>query len=108
MWTTLTPAIIGFVGVLVGSLISTGANYLLAVRKEKADATKDRLSRSNELRTAARLIAGELFNAQTAATILVEKNVGWLRQFNSHWTRGREIKESSPANYRLKIGMRSG
>jgi hypothetical protein len=35
MWTTLIPAIIGFVGVLVGAGITTGTNYLLAVRKEK-------------------------------------------------------------------------
>jgi hypothetical protein len=37
-WATITPAIIGLVGVLVGAIITTGANYLLAVRQETADA----------------------------------------------------------------------
>jgi hypothetical protein len=41
MWFTLFPAIIAFVGVLVGAVITTGAIYLLAVRKETADAAND-------------------------------------------------------------------
>ena len=51
---TLIPAMIGFVGVLVGAVITTGANYLLAVRKEKAEAARVKLFRTNELKTAAR------------------------------------------------------
>ena len=54
---TLIPAMIGFVGVLVGAVITTGANYLLAVRKRKAEVARDKLFRANELKTAARLIA---------------------------------------------------
>jgi hypothetical protein len=34
MWTTLGPAIIGLLGVVVGAVITTGTNYVLAVRKE--------------------------------------------------------------------------
>jgi hypothetical protein len=73
MWTTLIPAIIGFVGVLVGAGITTGTNYLLAVRKEKAEAAEHRVARTTELKTAARLIANEFFVAQAAARMLVEK-----------------------------------
>ena len=58
---TLIPAMVGFVGVLVGAVITTGANYLLAVRKEKAEAARDKLFRANELKTAARLIADDFF-----------------------------------------------
>ena len=79
MWVTLSPAIIGLVGVLVGAVITTGANYMLAVRKEAAETAKDRFSRANELKTAARLIASEFSDAQAAATILVEKK---------HWVPG--------------------
>jgi hypothetical protein len=37
-------AVVGFVGVFVGAVITAGANYVLAVRKEKAEGAKDRLS----------------------------------------------------------------
>jgi len=73
---TLIPAMVGFVGVLVGAVITTGANYLLAVRKEKAEAARDKLFRANELKTAARLIADDFFTAQTAVTELVD-NKRW-------------------------------
>ena len=68
MSATLLPAVIGLVGVLVGAV----TNYLLAVRKEKADAVKDKLFRSNELRTAARLITLEFEYLQLNAKYVVE------------------------------------
>jgi hypothetical protein len=71
MLTTLIPAIIGFVGVIVGAVITTGASSFLAVRKEKAEAAAHRLSRARELKTAARLIASELLLAQAGAKIFV-------------------------------------
>jgi hypothetical protein len=37
----LMPAIIGLLGVLVGAIITTGANYWLAERKEAAEVAKD-------------------------------------------------------------------
>jgi hypothetical protein len=65
-------AIVGFVGVLLGAVITAGiaagANYLLVVRKERAEAANDRLSRANGLKTAARLIVDDFFIAQVAAT----------------------------------------
>ena len=73
LWVTLTPAIIGLVGVLVGAVITTGANYWLAVRKENAEASKDKLTRTIELKTAARLIGNKFFAGRGAAKILVEK-----------------------------------
>lgn len=38
MTDSLAPSIFGLIGVLVGSIISTGANFILTVRKEQADA----------------------------------------------------------------------
>lgn len=73
MWTTITPALIGLLGVLVGATISTGATYWLAVRKEAVDAAIEKNKRSTELRTAARLIADELLTGSVAAKTLVEK-----------------------------------
>jgi hypothetical protein len=92
---TLIPAMIGFVGVLVGALITTGANYLLAVRKEKAEAARDKLFRTNELKTAARLIADDLFTAQTAVMEFVD-NKRWAptaaRNFPLEaWQKNREV-----------------
>jgi hypothetical protein len=72
-WATITPAIIGLAGVLVGSAITTGTNYFLAVRKENAEATEHRLARASELKTAARLVANEFLVAHAAATILADK-----------------------------------
>jgi hypothetical protein len=69
----LTPAIIGLIGVLVGSLISTGANYLLVVRKENAEAVKEKSDREVALKTAARLITNEFVWAQAGANNAVEK-----------------------------------
>ncbi len=70
MWNTLIPAIMPFVGVIIGAAITIGANYVLAVRKEKAEealvarkeaaeAAKDNVVRANELRIAARLVRNE-------------------------------------------------
>jgi len=71
-WATITPAIIGLAGVLVGSAITTGTNYFLVVRKENAEAAQDKLARVGELKTAARLVANKFFVAHAAATILAD------------------------------------
>ena len=86
---------VGFVGVLVGAVITTGANYLLAVRKEKAEAARDKLFRANELKTAARLIADDFFTAQTAVMEFVD-NKRWApaaaRNFPlDAWQKDREV-----------------
>jgi hypothetical protein len=92
-------AIVGFVGVLLGAVIAAGiaagANYLLVVRKERAEAAKDRLSRVNELKTAARLIVDDFFISQGAATEFVEKKrwvPGTARNFPlDAWQKHREV-----------------
>lgn len=48
MWTTFIPAIIGLTGVLIGAGISTGVNYLLAIRKEAAEDRNWRRDRALE------------------------------------------------------------
>jgi hypothetical protein len=77
MWITLTPAIIGLVGVFIGAGITTGTNYLLAVRKESAEEAKDRLVRATKLKTASRLVLNEFVFAQVVAKRIIERQV-WL------------------------------
>lgn len=64
-------------GVIVGGLITTASNWVLAVRRERADAETDRRNRAIEVRRAARMISIELFVAATAARICVEKRHWW-------------------------------
>jgi hypothetical protein len=59
MWSSLGPAILSLIGVLVGGFISTGATIVLAIRKERSDAAKEKRQRVAELRKAARLIQYE-------------------------------------------------
>jgi len=47
----ITTAVIGLCGVFVGGLITAGANWILAVRKERADAQKEQRTKAIELRT---------------------------------------------------------
>ena len=93
-WAPITPAIIGLAGVLVGSAITTGANYLLAVRKETAEAAEHRIARASELKTAARLVTNEFLVAHAAATILVDKK-RWVPEVFKFsldaWQRDKEI-----------------
>src|SRR4029077_2105444 len=94
MSASITPAIIGLIGVFVGALISTGANYLLAVRKEKADRTKEGGDRDASLRTAARLIMNEFIGGRAAANLAIRKRkwVGEAIQFPvDGWRSGRAI-----------------
>jgi hypothetical protein len=87
----MCQAIIGLLGVLVGAFITGGANYLLDVRKERAEAAKNRVSRANELKTAARLIANDFLLALTNATNLVERK-RWARNFPlDAWQKNREV-----------------
>ena len=92
---TLIPAMIGFVGVLIGAVITTGANYLLVVRKEKAEAARDKLFVPTNSKTAARLIADDFFTAQTAVMEFVD-NKRWApaaaRNFPlDAWQKNREV-----------------
>lgn len=91
----MDQVIVAFVGVLVGAVVTAGANYALVARRERAEAAKDRLSRANELKTAARLISNDFSTAQEAATVFVE-NKRWVpgtaRNFPlDAWQRDKEI-----------------
>jgi hypothetical protein len=102
-WVTITPAIVGFVGVVVGASITTATNYFLAVRKEKAEealaarkeaaeAAKDKVIRANELKTAARLVWSEFVIVQVAANKLVERQPWVKHQFSlDAWNRHKEV-----------------
>lgn len=57
--TALTIAGIGLLGVLIGGLITFGANYFLTVRKERADRERERRAKEVELMTAARMVSEE-------------------------------------------------
>lgn len=83
MWNTLFPAIMPLVGVIVGAVITTGTNYMLAVRKEKAEealvarkeaaeAAKVQIARANELRIVARMVRNELYAVHASASIIIE------------------------------------
>src|ERR1700730_292628 len=74
----ITVACIGLFGVLIGGAITAGANFVLAVRRERVEAKRDRLSRATEVRRASRLIIMELRAAETTATIYVEKRRWWV------------------------------
>jgi hypothetical protein len=64
--TALEVASIGLVGVLLGSVISTAANVILAVRRERVEAQRDERNRASDLKIATRLISEELGIARAA------------------------------------------
>jgi|ERR1043165_3844653 hypothetical protein len=94
MWAAVAPALVGLLGVIVGAGITTGANYWLATRKEKADAERERLARANELRIAARLVEHEFAVARAGMAWFVEKR-SWppekLHVASEAWQKYRDI-----------------
>jgi hypothetical protein len=76
---TLSPAIIGLVGVVVGGTISTLANYILAVRKERAEERREKDARARKVKEALRLVLEEFFMAKASIEVtLVDKS--WSTQ----------------------------
>jgi hypothetical protein len=71
--TAIIVAIISLVSAIVGASIVAVTNYILAVRREKADREKDGRVHAIEAKRAARLIQVELLRAQTLAEISIEK-----------------------------------
>jgi hypothetical protein len=102
---TLVPAIIGLVGVLVGGVITTGANYWIEERKEEAEAAKDKMSRANELKTVARLVWNEFSTAHSYATFIIEDKRRKHREFHLDvWERNKEVlARELPLDVRVKI-----
>jgi hypothetical protein len=75
--TAIIVAIVALVSTIVGATIGAVTNYVLAVRRERADSDKDNRSHAIEVRRAARLIDTELLRAQAAAVICIEKRQWW-------------------------------
>jgi hypothetical protein len=70
---SITPSIFGLVGVLVGGIITAGANYLLAVRKEKAEKAERSHVREAETKKAARIVDTEIEFALRVYRTILEK-----------------------------------
>jgi hypothetical protein len=75
--TAIIVAVVALVSTIVGATIGAVTNYVLAVRRERADSDKDNRSHAIEVRRAARLIDAELLQAQAAAGICIEKKHWW-------------------------------
>jgi hypothetical protein len=76
--TAITVAAIGLLGVLIGGVITAGANFVLAVRRERVDARRDDRSHAIEVRRASRLIVFELLGAAATVKSCVEKRQWWV------------------------------
>ncbi len=77
--TAIIVALVALVSTIVGATIGAVTNYVLAVRREKADSVRDTRVHAIEIKRAARLIDAELLRAQAAATICIEKRHWWGR-----------------------------
>jgi hypothetical protein len=71
--TAIIVALIGLGGVLVGGLITAGVNWVLAVRREKVEAERDRQGRAIQVKRAVRLIAFELDDIKACANIALQQ-----------------------------------
>ena len=76
--TAITVAGIGLVGVLIGGLITAGANFILAVRREWAEEAKEHRNDAREVARAARLVLQELISARSSA-VGAAKTDNWRR-----------------------------
>jgi hypothetical protein len=75
--TAIIVAIVALVSTIVGATIGAVTNYILAVRRERADSDKDNRSHAIEVRRAAGMIDAELLRAQAAAVICIEQRHWW-------------------------------
>ena len=84
----MDTALVGLAGVLVGALITGGFNFLVALRKERADAAAERKRHDVEVRRAARLIDDDLHAAAAAARWCVEHKVFPVQELTTLGTLG--------------------
>jgi hypothetical protein len=90
--TALEVASIGLFGVLLGSVISTAANIILAARRERVEAGRDERSRAIEFKMAARLISEELSMAAARVGDSVERKRWSPSKFtNDAWQKYKNI-----------------
>jgi hypothetical protein len=77
MSTAIIVATVALVATIIGATIGAVTNYVLAVRRERADREEDSRNHAIEVKRAARLIDAELLRAQAAVAICVEKRYWW-------------------------------
>lgn len=64
-------------GVIVGAIITKGFDYVLAVRRERAEEKNEARNRTISLKAAARLIDEELFFGESVAEVIIESKKWW-------------------------------
>jgi hypothetical protein len=102
---TFIVALIGLGGVLIGGLITAGANLALAVRREKVEAERDHQRRAIEVKRATRSIAFELKDIRVCAELALRQK-HWSPEFlftTEAWQefRGDIAPVLSEANWRV-------
>jgi hypothetical protein len=75
--TAIIVAIVALISTVVGATIGAVTNYVLAVRRERADSDKDSRSHAIEVSRAARMIDAELLRGQAAAVMCIEQRHWW-------------------------------
>jgi hypothetical protein len=70
----IVVAIVALVATIVGAIIGALTNYLIAVRRERADEEKENLIRAIELKRAARLIHAELALGEEVLMMAIKDN----------------------------------
>jgi hypothetical protein len=78
MNTGIIVAIVALVSTMLGATIGAATNYVLAVRRERADTERDNRDHAIEVKRAARLLDRELLLAQSLADILIDKRY-WVQ-----------------------------
>src|SRR2546422_6635775 len=94
MNTAIIVAIVALVSTIVGATIGAATNYVLAVRRERADERRDSRDHAIEVKRAARLIDLELKLAQSLADISIEKR---------YWVEDAELSTEAWQKYRGTI-----
>jgi hypothetical protein len=64
-------------GVIVGAIITKGLDYVLAVRRERAEEKNETRKRTISIKAAARLIDEELYFGESVAEVIIESKDWW-------------------------------
>jgi gas vesicle protein len=68
---SLAPSIFGLIGVVVGAIISTATNLILAVRKERAEDKSRKRDREIVFKRAIRIVGAEVMQAKRIIEVLL-------------------------------------
>src|SRR5437660_1510172 len=91
---SLLPAVIGLTGVLIGGLITAGANYILAIRKERHDLARETESKLTAVLVARRLVATELVTIRITMESSIDGGV---------WYRGNKLSSQAWEEHRRTL-----